>query len=168
MKVSKNSARKRIKFLSLSAIIGALYVVVTYFIAPIASGPLQVRLSEALIALAAFTPAAIPGLTVGCLVANMLTGSMPLDVVFGSLATLIGALGGYYLARVNKYLTPLPTILSNALIIPFVLKFVYAEKSLVPIMILTVGAGEIISAGIIGCILIFTISKNKLLQESLK
>ena len=168
MKTNRNSLRKRIKFLSLSAIIAALYVVTTYFIAPIASGPIQVRLSEALIALAVFTPAAIPGLSVGCLIANMLMGSMPLDVVFGSLATLIGAVGGYYLGKVNKYLTPIPTILSNALIIPFVLKFVYGEAQLVPIMMLTVGAGEVISAGVIGCFFIFVISNNKRLEESLK
>ena len=168
MKANKNSLRKRLRFLSLSAIIAALYVVTTYFIAPIASGPIQVRLSEALIALAVFTPAAIPGLSVGCLIANMLMGSMPLDVVFGSLATLIGAVGGYYLGKVNKYLAPIPTILSNALIIPFVLKFVYGEKALIPFMMLTVGVGEVISAGIIGALLIFVISKNKKLEESLK
>ena len=168
MKANQKSTRARIKFLSLSAIIAALYVITTYFIAPIASGPIQVRISEALIALAVFTPAAIPGLTVGCLVANMLMGSMPLDVVFGSLATLIGALGGYYLGKVNKYLTPIPTIISNALIIPFVLKFVYGDAALIPIMMLTVGAGEVISAGILGCLLIFTISKNKRLEDALK
>ena len=164
MKTNRNSLRKRIKFLSLSAIIAALYVITTYFIAPIASGPIQVRLSEALIALAVFTPAAIPGLSVGCLIANMLMGSMPLDVVFGSLATLIGALGAYALRRLPEkiiFIATLPTLISNALIVPFVLIYAYGLDGGYLYFMLTVGLGELVCAVIGGTLLYPVIKKYR-------
>lgn len=110
------------------------------------------RLSEALCVLPAFTGAAVPGLFVGCLLANLLTGSALPDVVFGSLATLIGALGAYFLRR-RKWLVPLPTVLANTLIIPFVLRFAYGAEGSIPYFMLTVGAGEVISAYICGMLL---------------
>ena len=97
------------------AIIAALYVVLTVIFAPISFGEMQVRISEALTILPMFTPAAIPGLFVGCVLGNLLGGAIPVDVIFGSLATLIGAVGGYLL-RKNRWLVPLPTVLSNAVI----------------------------------------------------
>ena len=92
------------------AIIAALYVVLTVIFAPISFGEMQVRISEALTILPMFTPAAIPGLFVGCVLGNLLGGAIPVDVIFGSLATLIGAVGGYLL-RKNRWLVPLPTVL---------------------------------------------------------
>ncbi len=139
-----------------AAVIAALYVVLTYMAAgfDLASGAIQVRFSEALTVLPFFTPAAIPGLSIGCLLANFLLGSPLPDVIFGTLATLIGA-AGTWLLRKHRFLAPVPPILSNAIIIPFVLKFAYVDvEGSIPFLILTVGAGELIAAGIFGLILL--------------
>ncbi len=78
--------------------IAAIYIVMTMFINTfnLASGTIQVRISEALTVLPFFTPAAVPGLFIGCLLSNLLTGAMLPDVIFGSLATLLGALGAMH------------------------------------------------------------------------
>ena len=119
----------RILFLTHAALIAALYVVLTYIanMLGIASGAIQVRFSEALTILPYFTPAAIPGLFAGCLLANLLTGAALPDIVFGSIATLIGALLTAKL-RHNKYLAPVPPILANAIIVPPMLLFAYGIK----------------------------------------
>ena len=88
---------KKLVFICQAAVIAALYVVLTYVFSAFASGVIQVRVSEALTVLPAFTPAAIPGLVIGCLLSNTLTGCVLLDIIFGSVATLIGALGSYAL-----------------------------------------------------------------------
>ena len=105
---------KKVLFVVQAALIAAIYVVLTYFISAfnLASGAIQVRISEALTVLPYFTPAAIPGLAIGCFLSNLLTGCLPMDVLFGSLATLIGAIGSYLL-RKNKWLVPIPPIVSN-------------------------------------------------------
>lgn len=145
---------RNLRFLCRGALIAALYVVLTWLCALVgmSSGVIQVRLSEALCVLPAFTGAAVPGLFVGCLLANLLTGSALPDIIFGSLATLIGALGAYFLRR-RKWLVPLPTVLANTLIIPFVLRFAYGAEGSIPYFMLTVGAGEVISAYICGMLL---------------
>lgn len=145
---------RNLRFLCRGALVAALYVVLTWLCALVgmSSGVIQVRLSEALCVLPAFTGAAVPGLFVGCLLANLLTGSALPDIIFGSLATLIGALGAYFLRR-RKWLVPLPTVLANALIIPFVLRFAYGAEGTIPYFMLTVGAGEVISAYICGMLL---------------
>ena len=102
------------------AAIAAVYVALTMIVAPIAFGPVQFRISEALCVLPYFLPSAVPGVTVGCFLANLLCGAAPLDVVFGSIATLIGAVGSYYLGKKNKWLVCLPPILSNTIIVPWV------------------------------------------------
>ena len=162
---------KKVLFLTQSAIIAALYTVLTVLAGSLnlASGVIQVRFSEALTILPAFTPAAIPGLFIGCLISNILTGCMPLDVIFGSLATLIGAVGTYLLTHKKKdgewiskagkltaFLATVPPILSNTVIVPFVLAYVYMYESLVPgisavpFFMITVAIGEIISCCVIG------------------
>lgn len=143
-----------------AAIVAALYVVLTFVSASIglSSGVIQLRLSEMLCILPAFTPAAIPGLFVGCIVSNLLTGCMPLDVIFGSLATLIGALGTYFLKK-RKWLTPLPPIVSNTMIVPFVLSYVYGFEGSIPFFMLTVGIGEFLSCGVLGMLLYFILHK---------
>lgn len=143
-----------------AAIIAALYVVLTFVSASmgLSSGVIQLRLSEMLCILPAFTPAAIPGLFVGCIVSNLLTGCMPLDVIFGSLATLIGALGTYFLKK-KKWLTPLPPIVSNTMIVPFVLSYVYGFEGSIPFFMLTVGIGEFLSCGVLGMLLYFILHK---------
>ena len=136
----------------------ALYVVLTYVFSAFASGVIQVRVSEALTILPAFTPAAIPGLVIGCLLSNTLTGCVLLDIIFGSVATLIGALGSYALRR-HTWLVPIPPIVSNMIIVPFVLRFAYGATDAFPFMIATVGAGEIISCYLLGMILYGALKK---------
>ena len=154
---------KRVKFLTHGAIIAALYVVLTMFarLLGLDSGVIQVRFSEALCVLAVFTPAAVPGLTIGCLISNLLVGGALWDVVFGSVATLIGAALGYAL-RKYPYLVPLPTVLSNMLIIPVILTKVYGAENSFRFLVATVGAGEIISAYVLGLILYSALKKTKI------
>lgn len=162
---------KKVLFLVQAAVIAAIYVVLTYFINAfnLASGAIQVRISEALCVLPFFTPAAIPGLFLGCLISNLLTGSIIWDVIFGSLATLLGALGTWLLTgragkapssrKTKKWLAPLPPILANTLIVPFVLYYAYQFPGSVPYFMLTVGIGEVISCGILGLILLQVLNR---------
>lgn len=149
---------KKLVFICQAAVIAALYVVLTYVFSAFASGVIQVRVSEALTILPAFTPAAIPGLVIGCLLSNTLTGCVLLDIIFGSVATLIGALGSYALRR-HTWLVPIPPIVSNMIIVPFVLRFAYGATDAFPFMIATVGAGEIISCYLLGMILCGALKK---------
>ena len=149
---------KKLVFICQAAVIAALYVVLTYVFSAFASGVIQVRVSEALTILPAFTPAAIPGLVIGCLLSNTLTGCVLLDIIFGSVATLIGALGSYALRR-HTWLVPIPPIVSNMIIVPFVLRFAYGATDAFPFMIATVGAGEIISCYLLGMILYGALKK---------
>ncbi len=157
---------KRIRFLSHAAFIAALYTVLTFLSAAcgLASGVIQIRLSEALTVLPAFTPAAIPGLFIGCLLSNLLTGSLPWDVVFGSLATLLGAFGTYFLCRCSSWLAPLPPILANVLIVPAVLQRVYGAPESYPFLMLTVGIGEMIAAGVLGMCVYRGVARTKLFK----
>ena len=148
-------------FLVQAAMIGAIYVVLTVAFAPISFGEVQIRFAEALTILPFFTPAAVPGLFVGCLIANILGGAILPDIIFGSLATLIGAVGTYLLRKQSKYLAPVPPIVANMLIVPFVLRYGYGVNLPIPLMMLTVGAGEVISAGVIGLILLNVLYKNR-------
>lgn len=135
------------------AVIAAVYVVLTVIFAPISFGPMQVRIAEMLMILPMFTPAAVPGLFIGCIIANMLGGAIALDVIFGSLATLIGAWVGYLLRR-NRWLVPIPPIISNALIVPFVLKYGYGFTEIpLPLMMVYIAVGEIVGCYILGEIL---------------
>ena len=149
---------KKLVFICQAAVIAALYVVLTYVFSAFASGVIQVRVSKALTILPAFTPAAIPGLVIGCLLSNTLTGCVLLDIIFGSVATLIGALGSYALRR-HTWLVPIPPIVSNMIIVPFVLRFAYGATDAFPFMIATVGAGEIISCYLLGMILYGALKK---------
>lgn len=153
---------KKALFLTQSAMIAALYVVLTLLANAfgLANYAIQVRFSEALTILPVFTPAAIPGLWVGCVLSNIITGCMPLDVVFGSLATLLGAIGTYLL-RKYKWAAVVPPIAANTLIVPFVLSYVYQFEGSIPYFMLTVGAGEIISCGVLGLILYRMLEKYK-------
>ena len=137
------------------AVIAAIYVVLTYLAwgFDLASGAIQCRFSEALTVLPFFTPAAVPGVTVGCFLANLLTGSPMPDVVFGTFATFLGALGTRAL-RTNRWLCALPPVVSNAVIIPFVLRYAYGVPDMIPLMMVTVGAGELIACMLFGQILI--------------
>lgn len=154
---------KKVLFIVHAATIAALYVVLTLLANALglANFAIQVRFSEALTILPFFTPAAIPGLTVGCIISNLLTGCVPLDVLFGSIATLLGALGTYYLRKLSKWLAPLPPIVANTLIVPFVLAYVYRFEGSIPYFMITVGIGEVISCGVLGMILLNVLQKYK-------
>ena len=140
--------------LAVGAVIAALYVVLTVLAAQfnLASGAIQVRFSEALTIMPVFTAAAVPGLTIGCVLANLLTGCAAWDVVFGSLATLIGAVGTRLL-KDRPLLAWIPPVLSNAAIVPVILMKVYGVPDAWWYLVLTVGAGEIIACGILGLLL---------------
>jgi uncharacterized membrane protein len=148
-------------FLTQAAMIGAVYVVLTFVFAAISFGEVQIRIAEALTILPMFTPAAIPGLFVGCLLGNILGGAVLPDIIFGSLATLIGAYGTWMLRNAKPFLAPLPPILSNVAIIPFVLRFAYGINLPIPFMMLTVGIGEVLSCGVLGLLLYYALQKYK-------
>ena len=151
-------------FITQAAAVAALYTVLTLTAGAfgLANGAIQLRISEALTILPYFTPAAIPGLFIGCIVSNILTGCVIWDIVFGSIATLIGAIGTYYLGRkVSKWLSPVPAILANTLIIPFILSYAYGAEESIPYLMLTVGAGEVLSCGVLGLILLNAIEPIK-------
>lgn len=143
--------KKSALFVTQAAMIAALYVVLTYVanLFGLASGVIQVRLSEMLCILPVFTPAAVPGLFVGCLLSNILTGCVIWDVIFGSIATLIGAVGTLLLRR-SRFVFTLPPVLANMLIVPFVLQYAYGVEDAIWYLMLTVGAGEVISVCVLG------------------
>ena len=124
--------KQNVTFLTQAAMIAAIYVVLTYVFAPFSFGEVQVRIAEALTILPAFTPAAIPGLFVGCLIGNTLGGAILPDIICGSL---------------------LPPVISNIVIVPFVLRYAYGVALPIPFMMLTVGIGEVVSCGVLGFLL---------------
>ena len=152
------------RYLASAAVIAALYVVLTLAVLPLASGAIQLRLSEALTILPVFVPAAIPGLTIGCLLANILGGCVFWDIVFGPIATLIGAVATRLLRNRGLWAV-VPPIVSNMVIIPLVLRYAYELPESIPYLMLTVGAGELLSAGVLGGILLRYIGKNKAAQR---
>ena len=160
---------KKVLFLTQAAVIAALYVVLCQIFAPISFKNVQVRIAECLTILPAFTPAAIPGLFIGCVIGNLLGGAIPLDVVCGSIATLIGALGTWWIgklvlknpaAKATKFALPLPPIIANTIIVPLVLYYGYLITVPIPLQMLTVGLGEVLGCGVIGMILYFALEKN--------
>ena len=150
-----NKTTNTILYIVHSAVIAAIYVVLTVIAAgfDLASGAIQVRFSECLTIMPFFTVAGIPGVTLGCFLANIITGCALPDIIFGTLATFIGCLGTYFL-RKNRFLCTIPPVVANALIIPFVLKFAYGLDGALWFFALTVGAGEIIACVLFGQILI--------------
>ena len=154
-----NKESKKVLLLVQAAMIAALYVVLTLIANALglASQAVQLRFSEALTILPFFTPAAIPGLYIGCLLSNILTGCALPDIVFGSLATLLGALGTYALRR-RKWMAPVPPIAANAIIIPPVILYAYGAGPLW-FNFITVTIGEILSCGVLGMLLLFALEK---------
>ena len=153
---------QKVRAITHSAIIASLYCLLTFvaYSFGLSSGSIQVRISEALTVLPAYTPYAIPGVTIGCLLSNILTSCAPMDIVFGTLATLLGAVLTYML-RKHKKLAPIPPILSNTIIVPLILTYVYGAKQALPFLMLTVGTGELLSAGVLGTLLMGILDKNK-------
>ena len=156
--------------LARGGIIAALYVALTYasFLFGLSSGAIQLRLSEMLTIQPAFLPEAIPGLYIGCIIANLLTSGSIYDILLGSLATLIGAIGARALRKSHPLLIAMPTVIANALIVPLViiLSAGGAETfASFPYFALTVGIGEFLSAGLLGWIACRAIEKNKILPK---
>lgn len=167
-----NKTKHQLIWLCQAAIIAALYVVLTYLAMAFGldKNAIQIRFSEALIILAYFTPAAIPGLYVGCLLANILTGCAALDILLGPIATLIGAIGAYLIGRmrnerVSKYLCTIPNIAANMVIVSFICMVCYTAPearlaSTFWFYALTVGIGEVISGGVLGTLLLLGAGKT--------
>lgn len=151
---------RSVKYITQGAVIAALYVVLVQVFNYWSFGPIQFRIAEALTILPYFTPAAIPGLFLGCIIANLLGGAIIWDIVFGSIATLIGAVGTYLL-RKYKWAVPIPPILANTIIVPFVLKYAYGSEGIFAMFFVTVGAGEIIVCGILGMLLLLALNKYR-------
>ena len=157
-------------FVVKAGVIAAVYVVLTLISAMfgLSSGVIQVRISEALSFLPFITSAAVPGLTIGCLISNAIAGGVPLDILFGSVATLLGAICAWLMGKafkkyqtVGMFLATIPNVISNVLIVPWVLKIAYGAEDAIGFMMLTVGIGELIASVILGAVLI-TAFKDKL------
>ena len=171
----RNNTAKQVAF---GGVIAALYVVLTMLAAALgfASGAIQIRLSEALTILPVFTAAAVPGLAVGCVLANLITGCAAWDVVFGSLATLLGAVGTRLLKK-KPLLAWIPPVISNMAIVPIVLMKVYGVEDVTVfgstfsgntlwiMLVVTVGIGEIIACGLLGLLLYKAISGDSRLMK---
>ena len=157
----KKDQQSRVRFIAQAAMIAAIYVVLTLLGASFSYGEVQVRISEALTILPVFTPAAVPGVFLGCLISNILGGCILPDIILGSLATLIGAVFTWMLRNKSKYLAPLPPIIANMIVVPFVLKYGYMVPLPIPFMMLTVGIGEVISCGVLGLILYAALNRYR-------
>lgn len=160
MKNTIESRRKAVMTICYGAIIAALYVVLTWLSAvfKLDSGVIQFRISESLCILAVFTPAAILGMTIGCLISNLIFTGNAYDMIFGTLATLIGVLGAYALRKI-PYIAPLPYVLSNVIIVPFVLRLAYGVPDSFWFLMVTVGIGELVCA-FGGGIVLYTLLKR--------
>lgn len=152
----------KIKNITTASVIAALYVALTFIsnMAGLANGAVQIRISEALTVLPCFTTAAVFGLPIGCMISNILTGCALWDIVFGTFATFLGAIGTYVLRR-RKALAPLPPIVANTVIVPIVLIYTYGAKQALWFLMLTVGVGEVISAGVLGSMLTKALEKRR-------
>ena len=156
--------------LTRGALIAALYVALTYVSAAfsLSSGAIQFRLSEMLCILPIFMPEAVVGLTLGCLLANLLTGCVFWDIIFGAVATFIGAVGARLLRKLPeklKFIATVPTVLANAIIVPFVLMYAYGAPGSYFYFALTVGIGEVVCASVLGTVIYYPLKKVSFLNK---
>ena len=151
---------KKVVYLVQGAVIAALYALLTLILPLSLPGTVELRLSEALTLLPALTPAAIPGLTIGCLIANLMHGAVLLDVIFGTLATLLAAVAVYYLRNRLLIAALMPALFNGAIIGPLL---TYAYMSLpVYLSIPAVAAGELVICYALGLPLIKGLKKTKI------
>ena len=152
---------KKTRLMTESALIAAVYVALVLLFKPISFGAIQFRIAEALCILPFFSLSAVPGLALGCLLGNFFSGAAMPDVLFGTLATLLAAILSYKLRDINKWLVCLPPILSNAIIVPFVLQYAYGVTDGYFFLFATVGIGEILAVGVLGNILLLALEGRK-------
>lgn len=166
----ENLTRKKINHLVFAALIGSIYATLTILLTPISYGQIQVRVAEALTVLPFFSSYSIWGLFVGCIVANIFGGNGPIDIIFGSLATLVAAIITYYIGKSNirfkKYLAPLPPVIINAVVVGFILN--YTLQLPLIITMLWVGLGEAVSCYVTGLAVLTVFEKNSALMKYLK
>ena len=144
---------KDTKTLTRGAIIAALYAVLTLLLQPLSYGEVQIRFSEALTLLPILMPEAVPALAVGCLLANVLGGCMLVDIVFGTLATLLAAICTRRL-RERFWLAALMPVLFNGVIVGAVVHYCYAPMIALPLCMLSVAAGEAVACLVVGPVLL--------------
>lgn len=148
-----------VKSLTFIALIAAVYTVLTITFAPISYGWIQFRISEALTILPFFTPLAIPGLTLGVLIANIYSSAGMADLIIGPLATLIAAI---WTSKIrNKWLVPLPPIIINAVMIGMMLGILFSSEVTIPLAMLWVGIGELGVLYLLGMPLLLALEKRK-------
>lgn len=160
-----SSSRFTPRQLALAGVIAAVYAVLSLLssVFGIAYGPIQCRFSEALTVLPFLLPEAVPGLFIGCLVTNLMSTVGPLDLIFGSLATLLSAL--WTRRMPSRWLAPLPPVLCNAVIVGAMLTwyevgFGAGFWSLFAFNALTVAVGEAIACYVLGLLLLKALSRT--------
>jgi uncharacterized membrane protein len=155
------------RYIAQVGIIASLYAVITIALAPISYGPVQVRVSEALTVLPYLTPAAIPGLFIGCVVANVYGGLGIYDIIGGSLCTLLAAYLTYLFSKTRKpILAPLPPVVVNALGVSFYLHFLFQLPYWLTVAYIAVG--EIAACYVLGYPLLSIILRREKLLEIFK
>ncbi|UZQ86760.1 QueT transporter family protein [Thermoclostridium stercorarium] len=149
----------KVLYIARAALIAAIYTVVTVLVAPYAYGIFQFRVSEAMTVLPAVMSSAIPGLFVGCLVSNIIGGYGPIDIIFGSLTTLIAAIFSRQL-RKYPWLVPLPPVIFNAVIVGGYLHFLYFKDTPLLACMGWVGLGELLACYALGYPLLTLLTKR--------
>ena len=160
---------KTVRVIAMQGVIAAIYVVLAMLLQPISFGPVQFRVSEALTVLPFLSPYTAAGLTVGCLIANLLGGNGPLDVIFGTLATLIAAVLTSKIK--NRWLAPLPPVLVNAVIVGAMLSYVLTPDAFwasFPVFAAEVGLGQIGACYVLGLPLLATAWRLRLFEGTKK
>ena len=159
IQLNKNS-----KSLAKAGIISAIYIALTLVLYPISFGAFQVRVSESLTLLPLIFPESIIGLTVGCLISNFF-GNGVLDIVFGTLATLISAVFTYYIGKKIKnpklrfFIGAFPPVIINAICVPFTFLLLVELKELYFISMLQIFIGQTISIYLVGALIYFPLLK---------
>jgi len=145
------------KYVVIPALIAALYCALVFIFMPVSFGTVQIRVAEALTVLPYFTPSAIYGLFIGCLLANIIGGAGILDIILGSLSTLVAAFLTYKVK--NKWLAPIPPIVINMFVIGYVLNIYYGMNYWLAVV--SVGAGQLVSCMGLGLLLLLQLEKYK-------
>ncbi|MCQ2456203.1 MAG: QueT transporter family protein [Clostridia bacterium] len=163
IKTKENPMRRKITYITEAGVIAALYVALTMLSASVglSSGPIQCRLSEALCLLPVLFPSAVPGVAIGCLISNLILSGSLFDVVLGTAATLVGALGARLIGR-GRLIFPasVPTVIANAAAIPLILKLMDVPDIAYLYTAFTVALGEIISCTVLGPLFVLLIERS--------